>query len=71
MAFTIFLPQRPGAIVRGIATAHSAPPLDTIIQSEESYVWAQPKAISKDKASSQYIPQYQSLQLRTKHSMNY
>lgn len=32
-------PQRPGAIVRGIATAHSAPPLRSIIQSEEQYVW--------------------------------
>jgi len=32
-------PQTPGAIVRGVPTAHSAPPLDSIIQSEEKYVW--------------------------------
>ena len=32
-------PQRPGAIVRGVATAHSAPPLNNIIISEEAYVW--------------------------------
>jgi hypothetical protein len=33
-------PQRPGAIVRGIPTAHSAPPLSTMIQSGETiYVW--------------------------------
>ena len=32
-------PQRPGAIVRGIATAHSAAPLNSIIVSEEHYVW--------------------------------
>jgi hypothetical protein len=32
-------PQQPGAIVRGIATAHSASPLNTIIISEEPYVW--------------------------------
>lgn len=32
-------PQRPGAIVRGIFTAHSASPLNQEIASEEHYVW--------------------------------
>ena len=32
-------PQQPGAIVRGIATAHSASPLNKDIQSDENYVW--------------------------------
>lgn len=32
-------PQQPGALVRGIATAHSAPPLNTLFKSEENYVW--------------------------------
>lgn len=32
-------PQRPGAIVRGLATAHSAAPLNDSIKSEEYYVW--------------------------------
>lgn len=32
-------PQRPGAIVRGIPTSHSAPPLNKEIVSEETYVW--------------------------------
>ena len=32
-------PQKPGAIVRGLATAHSAPPLNNEITSEEHYVW--------------------------------
>ena len=32
-------PQRPGAIVRGIPTAHSAMPLKEVIQSDENYVW--------------------------------
>lgn len=33
-------PQRPGATVRGIPTAHSAPPLSKMVQSGESiYVW--------------------------------
>lgn len=32
-------PQQPGAIVRGIETAHSAPPLRDKIISNEPYVW--------------------------------
>jgi hypothetical protein len=36
-------PQQPGAVVRGIPTAHSALPLNQIIQSNEQYVWASGK----------------------------
>jgi hypothetical protein len=36
-------PQQPGAIVRGIATAHAAPPLNQIIKSGEPYVWPSAK----------------------------
>ncbi len=32
-------PQQPGALVRGLPTAHAAPPLSHLIQSEEAYVW--------------------------------
>lgn len=32
-------PQRPGAMVRGLETAHSAPPLANQIHSDEAYVW--------------------------------
>lgn len=32
-------PQKPGAMVRGIATAHSAIPLAKNIQSNQSFVW--------------------------------
>ena len=32
-------PERPGALVRGIPTAHSVMPLSQIIVSEEHYVW--------------------------------
>ncbi|MCE2957058.1 MAG: hypothetical protein ACK514_10690 [Bacteroidota bacterium] len=32
-------PQQPGSVVRGIPTAHSAPPLRQLIQSDEPYVW--------------------------------
>ncbi len=33
-------PQQPGAIVRGIPTAHSTYPLNELIQSEEQFVWS-------------------------------
>lgn len=36
-------PQRPGAIVPGMPTAHSAPPLSKEFKSEELFVWADPK----------------------------
>ena len=32
-------PAEPGAIQRGMPTAHNAPPLNNIISAEESYVW--------------------------------
>jgi len=32
-------PQQPGAMTRGIGTAHSAPPLNNQIVSEEPFVW--------------------------------
>ena len=32
-------PQHPGALVRGLPTAHAAQPLSDLIQSEEAYVW--------------------------------
>ncbi|WP_299255243.1 hypothetical protein [uncultured Cytophaga sp.] len=36
-------PQKPGAIVPGIPTAHSAPPLNKEFKSSEMYVWPDPK----------------------------
>ncbi|NJY64156.1 hypothetical protein HC174_15545 [Salinimicrobium sp. CDJ15-81-2] len=32
-------PQKPGALLRGLPTAHSAEPLNKIIQSEDPYAW--------------------------------
>ena len=32
-------PQRPGALIRGLPTAHSAPPLNKHIASNEPFVW--------------------------------
>ena len=38
--FRYVYPQKPGAIVRGLATAHSAYPLRHEISSKEHYVWS-------------------------------
>ncbi len=35
----VVFPQQPGALVRGLPTAHSAPPLNNLIESIEPYVW--------------------------------
>ena len=43
-------PQQPGAIVRGIPTAHSAPPLNNTIVSEEHYVWPYAKGKKRGQA---------------------
>jgi DNA-binding MarR family transcriptional regulator len=37
--FKFVFPIQPGPIVRGMPTAHSAPPLNKVIQSQEFYVW--------------------------------
>lgn len=55
---TYVFPQKPGAIVRGIATAHSAAPLNTIIVSEEHYVWPSGKGNLRGQA---IVPLYPSV----------
>jgi len=37
--FRFVFPQKPGAVVRGVPTSHSASPLKEEIQSSEHYVW--------------------------------
>jgi len=37
-------PQKPGALVRGVPTAHSASPLNDLIVSDEAFVWPYGKA---------------------------
>ena len=49
-------PQKPGAIVRGIATAHSAAPLNTIIVSKEHYVWPSGKGDLRGQAVTPLYP---------------
>ena len=51
-------PQQAGAIVRGMPTAHSAAPLNSIIQSEESYVWLMGKGSTRGQS---IIPLYPSV----------
>ena len=51
-------PQKPGAVVRGIPTSHSASPLKEEIQSSEHYVW--PYAKGKLRGHS-VIPLYPSI----------
>ena len=58
LAFTEFLlhgvayafPQQPGALVRGILTAHTAEPLNKIINANEKYVWPYAKGIDRGQA---------------------
>lgn len=54
----VVFPQKPGAVLRGIPTAHSAPPLNSEIISDEHYVW--PAAIGKVRGHS-IAPLYPSL----------
>jgi hypothetical protein len=51
-------PQTPGAVVRGIPTAHSAPPLNKDIQSDENYVWPSGKGNVRGQS---IIPLYSSV----------
>ena len=45
--FKYVFPQKPGPLVRGFPTAHSAPPLNKLIQSNELFVW--PDALGEDR----------------------
>ena len=43
-------PQHPGALVRGILTAHAAEPLNLIINANEKYVWPYAKGNDRGQA---------------------
>ena len=51
-------PQKPGAVVRGIATAHAAAPLNKNIDSIESYIWPYAKGNQRGQA---IVPLYPSV----------
>lgn len=57
-------PQQPGAMVRGVPTAHSAPPLNTVFQSQEQYVW--PSGTGNVRGQS-VLPLYPSVVQAVKH----
>ncbi|NCU33489.1 MAG: hypothetical protein EOM23_11305 [Candidatus Moranbacteria bacterium] len=40
-------PQKPGPVVRGMPTSHSAPPLNAEIQASEAYVWPYAKGTQR------------------------
>ncbi len=51
-------PQKPGPVVRGIPTSHSASPLKEQIQSSEEYVWPYVKGVIRGHS---IIPLYSSV----------
>jgi len=52
-------PASPGAMVRGLATAHSAPPLNTIITSQSDlFVWSTAKGATRGQA---IVPLYKTV----------
>ena len=51
-------PQQPGSIVRGVPTAHSAPPLNDQIKSEDDYVWPYAKGTARGQS---IIPLYKTV----------
>ena len=57
-AVKYIFPQKPGAVVRGIPTSHSASPLKEQIQSSEEYVWPYAKGLIKGHS---IIPLYSSV----------
>jgi len=55
---TYVYPQQPGAVVRGVPTAHSAAPLREVIQSSEPYVWPSGKGTLRGQS---IVPLYPSV----------
>jgi len=47
---TYVFPQQPGPLVRGVATSHSASPLNEQIKSDENFVWPSAKGKVKGQA---------------------
>lgn len=52
----VVFPQHPGPIVRGTLTAHSAPPLDIEIVSEDKYVWPYAKGRARGQSIAPLYP---------------
>lgn len=59
-------PEQAGALVRGIATAHSALPLNKIISSQEAYVWPYGKGNLRGQAITPLHPKVPEAALKDK-----
>ncbi len=53
---SVVFPEHPGAIIRGIVTAHSAPPLNMEFLSDEKYVWPYAKGQSRGQSITPLYP---------------
>ncbi len=60
-------PQHPGAMVRGMPTSHSAPPLNKIIVSQEPYVWPSAEGKVRGQAIEPLHPSVPLACLKDKH----
>lgn len=49
-------PQEPGAIMRGVPTASSAPPLDELIMSDEKFIWPYARGTERGQAVEPLYP---------------
>lgn len=49
-------PIKPGAVVRGVPTSHSASPLNAVIQSTEAYVWPNGKGAVRGQSITPLYP---------------
>ncbi len=59
-------PQQPGALVRGMLTAHSAEPLNKIIQATDKYVWPYAKGLDRGQAIEPLYPTVVAASLKDK-----
>jgi hypothetical protein len=55
-AIRYVFPQSPGSMTRGMRTAHSAPPINKVIRSDEQYVWPDAEGDTKGQAIEPLYP---------------
>ena len=55
-AIRYVFPQSPGPITRGVRTAHSAPPINKAIRSDEHYVWPDAEGDTRGQAIEPLYP---------------
>lgn len=55
-AIRYVFPQRPGPMIRGMRTAHSAPPINKVIRSSDNYVWPDTEGDARGQAIKPLYP---------------